>query len=241
MAGYAHAKERLFLMQHPDQCAVISADDPWSADIASRLSSSVVLVRAQDLMQDPLEREQNLWPALQGPHNAQNAACAFQVGRVLGLESAQILASFASYPGLPHRMERVRHLGDVLWVNDSKATNPASAAPAVAAYDKVHWILGGKAKTADLEPCYPHLKHVMHAYTIGEACDLFHDLLTSRGVPATKAQTLAAAVDAAHKNARAGDVVLLSPACASYDQFVDYEARGAQFRALVAALGQEGA
>jgi UDP-N-acetylmuramoylalanine--D-glutamate ligase len=234
MAGYAYAKERLFLMQQPDHTAVISVDDAWSAGITARMPARPILVRSQDV----LPGQQDLWPALQGPHNAQNAACAYQVGRVLGLEPAQILASFAGYPGLPHRMERVRVHEDVLWINDSKATNPASAAPAIAAYKAVHWILGGKAKTADLEPCYPYLNHVLHAYTIGEATDLFYDLLSQQGVRVTKAGTLAAAVATAHANASSGAVVLLSPACASYDQYVDYEQRGEHFRTLVAALGE---
>jgi UDP-N-acetylmuramoylalanine--D-glutamate ligase len=132
-------------------------------------------------------------------------------------------------------MERVAEKDGVLFVNDSKATNPTSTAPALAAYPAVHWILGGQPKGDDLSPCEPHLGHVRAAYTIGEAGPMFAQLLRPK-VPVTECGVLDAAVAAAAGEAEAGEVVLLSPACASFDQFKDYEARGAAFRAAVEAL-----
>jgi UDP-N-acetylmuramoylalanine--D-glutamate ligase len=180
-------------------------------------------------------KDQSRWPSLQGPHNGQNVAAAVAVARELGISDDIIASALASYPGLPHRMERVAEKGGVLFVNDSKATNPTSAAPALAAYPSVHWILGGLAKSSELEACEPHLHHVRAAYTIGEAGPMFAQLLAPK-VPVSECGVLDKAVGAAAKAAQAGEVVLLSPACASFDQFKDYEARGDAFRAAVEAL-----
>ncbi len=228
-ADYAAAKERLFTLQHADQTAVIATDDDPSRMIASRVAHRLVRVSAHDIA------DQTLWPSLQGPHNAQNVACAQAVARALGVDEAAIEAGLRSYPGLAHRMERVRERGGVLFVNDSKATNPTSTAPALAAYPVVHWILGGQAKADDLDACAPHFSHVKAAYIIGEAAPMFTTLLKPH-MPVTEAGTLAAAVQAAAQAALPGETVLLSPACASFDQFRDFEARGDAFRSLVEAL-----
>ena len=132
-------------------------------------------------------------------------------------------------------MERVRETGGVLYVNDSKATNADSTAPALAAYPHVHWIAGGLAKTDELDAVLPHLNHVRAAYLIGEAAPLFGRLLADK-VHVVQSGTLAAAVHAAARSATAGETVLLSPACASFDQFTDYAARGRAFIELVGAL-----
>ena len=228
-ADYAAAKERLFTLQHADQAAVIAAEDDPSRMIASRINHRLHRVASTDIA------DQSRWPSLQGPHNAQNVACAIAVAHVLGVNSEQIEAGLQSYPGLPHRMERVRERHGVLFVNDSKATNPTSTAPALAAYPAVHWILGGQAKTDELDACAPHFSHVKAAYTIGEAGGMFATLLQPH-LPVTEAGTLEAAIAAAASAAQPGETVLLSPACASFDQFSDYEARGAAFRAAVEAL-----
>lgn len=175
-------------------------------------------------------------PALAGPHNAQNAAAAVDVCTALGLNSSQIDEGLRTYPGLPHRMERVREKGGILFVNDSKATNAEAAAPALAAYPKVRWILGGQAKTDGLGDTARHLGHVLRAYTIGEAGPMFANLLRQAGVAVAECGTLENAVKAAAADSQAGDVVLLSPACASFDQFRDYEARGEAFRKAVGEL-----
>jgi len=132
-------------------------------------------------------------------------------------------------------MERVRERAGVLFVNDSKATNPTATAPALAAFSAVRWILGGQAKSDNLDECAAHFSHVRKAYTIGEAGEYFARLLSPH-VPVAECGTLDAAVKSAATDAEAGDTILLSPACASFDQFQDYEARGDAFRAAVEAL-----
>jgi UDP-N-acetylmuramoylalanine--D-glutamate ligase len=179
--------------------------------------------------------DQSRWPALQGPHNAENAAAAIAVSKTLGIEGDVVEHGLRTYPGLPHRMERIAERDGILFVNDSKATNPDSTAPALAAFPHVHWIVGGRAKTNDLGPCADQLGHVRAAYTIGEAGPMFARLLEGR-VPVTQSGLLPAAVIEAARAAVPGEVVLLSPACASFDQFRDYEARGDAFRAAVEAL-----
>ena len=133
-------------------------------------------------------------------------------------------------------MERVRDKDGVLFVNDSKATNPEAAAPALAAYPRVRWIVGGQAKTQDLGDTAKHLARVVHAYTIGEAGPMFARLIRERGVAVTESETLENAVNRAATDSQEGEVVLLSPACASFDQFRDFEARGDAFRGYVGTL-----
>jgi UDP-N-acetylmuramoylalanine--D-glutamate ligase len=184
---------------------------------------------------DPVEFEQSTWPTLQGPHNAQNAAAAIEVCVNLGLGYAEIQQGLRTYPGLPHRMERVLEKDGILFVNDSKATNPTATAPALAAFPKIRWILGGQAKTDNLDECAPHFAHIRKAYTIGEAGEMFASLLSPE-MPVAECVTLDEAVRAAASEAESGDTILLSPACASFDQFRDFEARGDAFRALVGEL-----
>ena len=226
---YAASKARLFAMQSPDHTAVIAVDDDFTRAIAGQLQGRKVQVSAADV------KDQSRWPSLQGPHNAQNVAAAVAAARALGIDDAVIGHALATYKGLPHRMERVAEKNGVLFVNDSKATNPTSAAPALAAFPAVHWILGGLPKGDDLEACEPFLGNVRAAYTIGEAGPMFPDLLEGK-VPVHRCEMLIEAVGCAARAAGPGEVVLLSPACASFDQFRDYEARGEAFRAAVEAL-----
>jgi UDP-N-acetylmuramoylalanine--D-glutamate ligase len=233
--AYARAKERLFHLQDSDHWAVIAGDDNETRRIAAhewlRRGSrpAWALVHADQIA------DQTCWPGLQGPHNAQNVAAASTVARALAVGEAEIELALRTYPGLSHRMERVKERDGVLFINDSKATNPDSTAPALAAYPHVHWIVGGLAKTDSLGPCEQHLSHVRGAYTIGEAGPMFARLLAGR-VPVTESGVLERAVRDAAAAAQPGEVVLLSPACASFDQFRDYEARGDAFRAAVEAL-----
>ncbi|GGE88494.1 UDP-N-acetylmuramoyl-L-alanine--D-glutamate ligase [Sphingomonas prati] len=232
-AAYAASKARLFAMQ-TGGVAVIAVEDDETRVVAAGLATAdaaeLVEVRSSDV------GDQSAWPALQGPHNAQNVAVAVAVVRALGVDKDAIARGLESYPGLPHRMERIATVDGVLYVNDSKATNPTSTAPALAAYSKVHWILGGMAKTRDLDAVADELGHVVAAYTIGDSAALYAGLLTERGIPVVNAGTLERALGAAREAARAGEVVLLSPACASFDQYRDYEARGDAFRDLVGAM-----
>ena len=230
--AYAASKARLFAMQSATHEAVIAIGDAASAAVARSLSA-----RGEHLTKiaPGVCLDQSRWPALQGPHNAQNALAAIAVAKALGLDEAAIDRGLATFAGLPHRMERVATIGGVAYVNDSKATNPDSTAPALAAYPRIHWILGGRAKGDDLDACAPHFGNVMRAYTIGEAGARFAAVLDDR-LPVEEAGTLDVAVLRAAGNAVGGDVVLLSPACASFDQYRDYEERGAAFRAAVEAL-----
>jgi UDP-N-acetylmuramoylalanine--D-glutamate ligase len=178
---------------------------------------------------------QSEWPTLQGPHNAQNAAAAISVCRELALEYDQIAEALRTFPGLRHRMERIGERDGVIFVNDSKATNPTATAPALASCENIRWILGGQAKTDSLDECAPHFGHVRSAYTIGEAGPLFARLLAGH-MPVQECNTIENALNCAVADSLEGDVVLLSPACASFDQFRDFEERGDRFRALVGAL-----
>ena len=232
--AYAASKARLFAMQSKGHAAIIGIGDEASQGVAKQVARSG---RAEDVTKiaPGFCMDQSRWPALQGPHNAQNALAAVAACEALGVDQASIDRGLESFPGLPHRMERVATRNGVLFVNDSKATNAESTAPALAAFPRIHWILGGKAKTADLDACRPGFPHIVRAYTIGDATEMFADILKGE-MPVERSGTLAEAVRAAATNAVAGETVLLSPACASFDQFRDYEDRGEQFRAAVEAL-----
>jgi UDP-N-acetylmuramoylalanine--D-glutamate ligase len=211
---------------------VIGIGDPPSAQIARSLSS-----RGEHLTKiaPGVCMDQSRWPSLQGPHNAQNALAAIAVAQALGVSEADIDRGLATFTGLPHRMEKVAEVNGVTFVNDSKATNPESTAPALAAFPHVHWIVGGKGKGEDLDACAPHFDHVVRAYTIGASGPVFARALEGK-VPIEQAETLEAAVASAARQAQPGDTVLLSPAAASFDQFRDYEHRGDVFRDTVGAL-----
>ncbi|UNU41939.1 UDP-N-acetylmuramoyl-L-alanine--D-glutamate ligase [Sphingopyxis sp. YF1] len=236
-AGYTASKARLFSLQHQGQVAIVAVDDDPSKMIASRINHRLHRVSAKDV--DPAD--QMRWPALQGPHNAQNAVCAIAVCRVLGLNDEAIERGLATYKSLPHRMELVGEVAGVRWFNDSKATNAASAAPALAAFppapdQRLHWIAGGQAKGDGLAACRPWFCHVKAAYLIGEAMEGFAAEIGD-AIPVDRSGDLATAVARAAAAAAPGDIVLLSPACASFDQFKDYEERGDRFRAIVRAFG----
>jgi UDP-N-acetylmuramoylalanine--D-glutamate ligase len=247
---YAASKARLFEMQSPNQAAVVVGADEISLALFERLHTSnpagawhqlgsLVGGDAWELWRgiepDEVQRAQHRWPSLQGPHNAQNAVAAMLVVGALGVSIEHTERGLETYPGLPHRMERVRDKDGVLFVNDSKATNPTATAPALAAFERIRWILGGQAKTDNLTECAPNFGHVVSAYTIGEAAELFERLLSPH-IPVKNCGKLDVAVREAAADAEAGDTVLLSPACASFDQFRDFEDRGDQFRALVGEL-----
>ena len=239
-AAYAASKARLFAMQRPDQFAVFGCDDAptravWDAERQRRPQGRVACAETAALA----ARQAN-WVGLKGPHNLQNAAIAAAIAAELGLGAEQVEQGLASFRGLPHRMEVLGTFAGVTFVNDSKATNPASTAPALGAYPRdpgprVHWIVGGLPKGDDLDECAPYYGNIAAAYTIGEAGPRFAELLEPH-IPVVRSEMLCEAVQRAMAAARPGDVVLLSPACASFDQFSDYEARGEAFRKLVAGL-----
>ncbi|MBO9574788.1 MAG: UDP-N-acetylmuramoyl-L-alanine--D-glutamate ligase [Sphingobium sp.] len=242
--GYAASKIRLFEMQSDPHVAVVSPEtDAWEA-VRDARGKTLFLSDYLNTPVGDILADFDLWPALRGPHNMQNAEAATVACHHLGVDHDAIREGLRSYTSLPHRMQRVGERNGVLFVNDSKATNAASTAPALAAWPavegkpRIHWILGGVAKSDNLDECAGGFPNVKHAYTIGEAGPLFAGLLREAGIEVDESELLVTAVADAAARAQAGDVVLLSPACASFDQFRDFEARGDAFAAAVAALGQ---
>lgn len=244
LTEYQASKARLLAMQSPAGCAVVDA-----ASLAGVPAVAEALEGRGPVVIDrvALPGEQSNWPALQGPHNRANAAAAVAICRALGVAAEVIERSLASFAGLPHRMQPVATIDDVSFINDSKATNPASTAPALAAFPpaadgrpRIHWIVGGLPKGDRLDECAPCFGNVAAAYTIGEAGPAFSALLEEE-MKVVRSELLSEAVRAAKSAARPGDVVLLSPACASFDQFGDFERRGQAFIDMVAALGEDSA
>jgi UDP-N-acetylmuramoylalanine--D-glutamate ligase len=236
--AYAASKARLFAMQTAGHNAVVYVPSENELNVLEFGPGGVVASCIEDVFDFKdkwTAKSQRNWPTLQGPHNLENASAAIEVCDILGLDHDTIDKALRTFPGLPHRMERIREKDGVLYVNDSKATNADSTAPALAAYPTIHWIVGGQAKTPELEACLPHLSHVKTAFTIGRDGPMLAEYLRTR-VPVSQCTTLDMAVRRASLAARPGETVLLSPACASFDQFRDYEDRGDQFRALVEAL-----
>ena len=234
--AYAASKARLFEMQTSGRAAIIAEDDRLTQEIGSKLGRDGYWLENKLVCVSGIDVEvQSSFPALQGPHNAQNIACAVTACRHLSVAYGTIVQGLETFPGLPHRMERIREKAGVIFVNDSKATNPTAAAPALAAFPAIRWILGGQAKSDSLDECEPHFGHVRSAYTIGEAAELFERLLKPH-MAVKNCRELGEAVRQAANDAQAGDTVLLSPAGASFDQFRDFEERGETFRALVGAL-----
>ena len=231
---YAASKSRLLTMQKRGQNSIARFTDARS--LGQFAEGTIASILEDVLSNRGVEpSEQVDWPSLQGAHNLENAAAAIEVSDILGLSGEEIRSGLKTYPGLPHRMERVGEIFGVAYINDSKGTNTAASAPALAAFDNVHWILGGLAKEPGLGECEAELGHVKAAYTIGKAGPDFAASLVGR-VPVEQCETLERAVTAAAAKAGPGDTVLLSPACASFDQYADFEKRGDHFRALVEGL-----
>lgn len=259
MDHYGAVKARLIEGVPETGLAIIGVDDPWCAQIAKHARMKGTPLCAVSLKH---EMPDGIWlnnsalyetrdgavheivdlatcPALRGAHNAQNAACAFAAARQLGLDDQTILGALRSFPGLAHRMQRVGHVGKVVFVNDSKATNADAAAKALASFTQIFWIAGGRAKTGGIESLKTFFPIMVHAYLIGEAAPAFAESLQGK-VEATMSGTIENAVAQALKDAQSSDlpypVVLLSPACASFDQFKNFETRGEAFVAAVRSL-----
>ncbi len=257
--GYVAAKRRLFAGLKQGGTAVLSVDDQNSAALHEFLSSrgfniipiSVVkpvcggVYLSGGLLWDNTNgaravADLTAAKALPGLHNKQNAAAAFATARVLGIEHAVIAAALQTFPGLPHRQELVDVIDGIRYVNDSKATNADAAAKAMTCYEVLYWIVGGQAKEGGITALVSLFPRVRHAFLIGEAAPTFARTLLEWHVSYTPCGTLAVAVERAHtlatRERRPGAVVLLSPACASWDQFDDFEHRGSVFQRHVAAL-----
>jgi UDP-N-acetylmuramoylalanine--D-glutamate ligase len=254
---YAAVKERL--VARAQAAAIVGVDDNWCQAAADRIEHAgkpVVRVSVRRPLADGIyvEREQILRAAgasakpvallggigsLRGVHNAQNAACATAAALALGLEPKAIQQGLWTFPGLAHRMEEIGRKGGVLFVNDSKATNADAAARALACFDDIFWIAGGKPKTGGITSLGAFFPRIRKAYLIGEAAQDFAATLAGK-VEHTIVETLdravAAAAGDAEASGRAAPVVLLSPACASFDQYPNFEVRGDKFRELVLAI-----
>ncbi|VAW00544.1 UDP-N-acetylmuramoylalanine--D-glutamate ligase [hydrothermal vent metagenome] len=252
MENYAAVKARIFAGQSEKDVAVISVDDDWCRAIAAGLpeknrreiSVEQVLdtgVSAPDgVLRDGATRiDLSGMRSLKGKHNWQNACAAYSVGVALGLEARAIEQAMASFGGLVHRMEEVGRIGDVGFINDSKGTNADAAGRALATFNPIYWIAGGRSKEGGIEELAVYFDRVRRAYLIGEAAPDFAKTLDGK-VAFEICGTMERAVGAAARDAlNEGDkaaVVLLSPACASFDQYPSFEVRGNEFRALVARL-----
>jgi UDP-N-acetylmuramoylalanine--D-glutamate ligase len=249
MAGYRAAKARIFAKQTPEDLAVLGQGDEWTRSLAREVAGRVLPLGPGGVWcegrllrdADGTLADLSACPALPGDHNAQNAAAAAAMAMFLGVPREAIAPGLASYPGLPHRQEVVRRIRGVSFVNDSKATNADSAARALASYRRVVWIAGGMGKEGGIEPLAPLFPRVAEAFLIGRDAPLFAATLAAHGVPHRLCGTLEAALPLAAETAMRGaaEVVLLSPAAASWDQFTGFDQRGDRFRALVAALQEE--
>jgi UDP-N-acetylmuramoylalanine--D-glutamate ligase len=256
MDGYIAAKKRVFHNQGEGDTAIIGVDDPWSQQICTEITSAgnatvwpVSSGRAmgrgvyalQGVLYDAttsrvvevadLLRAQGL----PGKHNWQNAAAAYAAARGLGVSMDDAAGGLVSFPGLAHRMETIAQVGQVKFVNDSKATNADAARQAMSTYPKFYWIAGGRPKAGGIDGLEDLFPRISKAYLIGEAANEFAGRLGPE-TPISLNGNIEAAVAAAYKDARASSeeaVVLFSPACASFDQFPDFEARGEAFRDAV--------
>jgi UDP-N-acetylmuramoylalanine--D-glutamate ligase len=256
---YAAAKARIFAHQTQVDTAVIGVDDPWGEGLCTRLMAkgrqTVVPISATQSLPRGISALGNvLWdmratrplraadlslaPTLPGRHNRQNAAAAYAACRALGLPMAGIEKAIHSFPGLRHRLQLVARIGHSAFYNDSKATNADATAQALASFPRLRWIVGGQAKTGGIESLSPLFGRIEHAYLIGEAAGAFAATLEGQA-PSTICGTMAQAVAAAGADAAARDdglPVVFSPACASFDQYSDFEARGDDFIAQVQGL-----
>jgi UDP-N-acetylmuramoylalanine--D-glutamate ligase len=259
LANYAAVKERLIAGVQPNGAAVVGVDDGWCqavADRAERAGQRVVRVSVRRPLAYGVYVEDDRIleatggtaseiarlggnGALRGRHNAQNAACAAAAALALGLDRQAIQAGLLTFPGLAHRMEEVGRKGRVVFINDSKATNADSAAQALACFGDIFWIAGGKPKSGGIAPLAAFFPRIRKAYLVGEAADEFASTLKGKAESVVAGTLDRAVVEAARDAAASGlehPAVLLSPACASYDQFANFEVRGDAFRDLVRKL-----
>jgi UDP-N-acetylmuramoylalanine--D-glutamate ligase len=262
MDGYIAAKRAIFADARPGAIAVIGVDDARCRSLCTAVSRlgrhRVLVVSGQRRVGGGVFAQEGLlWDAidgdpkpilhlgkahaLPGAHNAQNAAAAFAVAYALGIDRDLAAEAILDFPGLAHRQERIAEIGGVTFVNDSKATNGDAAARALSSYERIYWIAGGRPKEDGLAAVQTWLGRVRHAFLIGEAEETFARELEGK-VPVSRCGTLDCAFHAALAMTRAdraqGAVVLLSPACASFDQFANFEARGEAFRAMVEAISK---
>lgn len=247
MEGYKAAKRQIFARQSAGDAAVIGIDDEASAAMQRSMPGSLSISGFQPANfwcdgttlrdREGVLADMRSAPALPGPHNAQNAAAAAALAVHLGVPRASIGPAIASFRGLAHRQELVATIDGVRFINDSKATNADAAARALACYDRIVWVAGGIAKAGGITSLAEFFPRITRAFLIGRDAASFAEELSRHDVKHEVVETLDRAVPTAFAAAReTGAVVLLSPACASFDQFSGFEARGARFRDLVGLL-----
>jgi UDP-N-acetylmuramoylalanine--D-glutamate ligase len=259
MENYAAVKARMFAKQGKGDTALCGVDDGWSASIADKARKTRADVRKVSVVEglpdgisafDGILRDRRNgltkaeidlrgMAALKGRHNWQNACMAYGAARALGVDKKVIAAAMQGFPGLAHRMQQVGRAGSIAFINDSKATNADAAEKALSAFENIYWIAGGIAKSGGIEPLKPLFGRVARSYLIGQSSDQFAATLGD-AMPVEKSGTLEAAVATALRDATADGkedaVILLSPACASFDQYPNFEVRGDAFVKAVAAL-----
>jgi UDP-N-acetylmuramoylalanine--D-glutamate ligase len=259
MARYAQAKRAIFDNQQPSDWAIIGVDDDWGMALCTRFNASggrvVVPVSSGqalgkgvcalgNMLWDNLEGRSHLAAdlalarALPGSHNAQNAAAAYAAARAMCVPSDGITKALTSFGGLEHRLQEIASIGVVRFYNDSKATNADAAAQALAAFPGMRWIVGGQAKSDGIDALKPFFPHITKAYLIGEASEAFASVMGNK-LDHEACGSIDVAVSRAYEDARATgmpETIVLSPACASFDQFPDFEVRGRYFTACVKGL-----
>ena len=234
---YAAVKERLF---EQDGVAIICSDDTYTRAMLARAKAAskreVIEVSAHKLPQELGDLSK--LKTLKGEHNHQNIACVYAVASKIGLSSEEIWSGIESFPGLNHRQYLVRTINGVDYINDSKATNAASAAMALRCQDDIYWIVGGRKKETGLSGLEEFSSRIKHAFLIGECADDFSAWFEKQGMDYSICYTMENAVDQAHAMAQDNGegAVLLSPACASFDQYQSFEKRGDHFAKLVKEL-----
>lgn len=259
--GYIAAKSRIFDRQHSGHTAIIGVDDVNASSVADRLNDSINIIRISTTKEadvfvrdgclvDRMTGEEEVvlhltdTPTLPGLHNAQNMAAAYAVCRTGGLDTSEIAEAMQSFPGLAHRQKSAGTVKGIRFVNDSKATNAEATAKALSSYSSIYWIAGGREKQGSYDDVIAQFKNVRAAFLIGEASNAM-EATFSNHIPCHSCGTMDVAVDKAFTLAlgelEQGDakpVVLLSPACASFDQFPNFEARGNAFLDLVTKLSR---
>lgn len=257
--GYAAAKSRLWRNTQAGDIAIVGTDGPFGqaeAETAAAAGRRIIPISGTHAPDGGVGVENGMLisllgakpeqlavlaecPALPGSHNGENAAAVAAAAICMGLTPAEITDGLKSFPGLAHRQEQVRRLGHVDYVNDSKATNAESTAKALVCYPRIYWICGGLAKAGGIAPLTPLFREVASAFLIGEAAPAFAETLETAAIRHSVEGDLLTALAAAHQAAQADPLpstILLSPACASFDQWSSFEARGDAFRAAVLAL-----
>jgi len=255
MAGYEAAKRRIFNNQTPEDTVVLGVDSANGRRICTEMTAAngrriipisgrKALGRGACVIKGKLycsvggkcveiadlKQAKNL----EGEHNWQNAAAAYAAVQSLDIDTKAIGKAIINFPGLAHRMEHVGKIGSIRFINDSKATNAEATMQALKAYDNIYWIAGGQAKEGGIEMLKDQFPHISHAYLIGEAAKTFHKTLKKQKIASKVSGEMELAILCAARDALASDkpnpVILLSPACASFDQFKDFETRGDAFR-----------